>query len=210
MSAPYCPLNKNIITASMDPMKRILSALLFAFVTVTATAQEQDQERPDRWYEVEVLVFEQRNANSSEELPELPGKINTEGAVELVKAAGAASGQPVAYQILPPENYRLRAAFNKLGNSGKYQPLFHAAWRQSVPPRERADRIHLTGKGVDGIITVGISRYLHVTTDLLVQKTTEAGSRFHLEGALRMRSGEVHYIDHPLGGMLMVFTPYNP
>lgn len=191
-------------------MKRILSALLFAFVTVTAAAQEQDQERPDRWYDVEVLVFEQRGAGSSEEQPELPGRINSDGAVELVKAAAAANGQPVPYQILPPESYRLRSAFNKLSNSGKYQPLFHTAWRQSVPPRERADRVHLSGKGVDGVISVGISRYLHVTADLLAQKSGDAGSKFHLEGALRMRSGEVHYIDHPLGGMLMVFTPYNP
>jgi hypothetical protein len=190
-------------------MKRILSALLFAFVAVTAFAQE-DQERPDRWYEVEVLVFEQRSASIGEELPESPGKINTDGAIELVTASGATNGQPVPYQILPAENYRLRAAFNKLDASGKYHPIMHTAWRQSVPPREKADRIHLSDKGVDGVITVGISRYLHVTSDLLVQKTMEAGSKFHLEGGLRIRSGEVHYIDHPMGGMLIVFTPYNP
>ena len=193
----------------MDSMKRILSTLLFVFVTVAASAQEQDQERPDRWYEVEVLIFEQRNANTTEELPETSVKINTEGAIELVSPSGPTNGQPTPYQILPPENYRLRSAFNKLNNSGKYRPLFHSAWRQSIPPRERADRIHLSGKSVDGLMTLGISRYLHVTTDLLVQKSAEANNKFHLEGALHIRSGEVHYIDHPMGGMLILFTPYN-
>lgn len=194
----------------MDSMKRILSALLLSLIALTATAQDQDQERPDRWYEVEVLVFEQRGASSTEELPEIPGKIDTAGAIELVSGAGGS--QPAAYQTLPPENYRLRSAFNKLTNSSKYQPLFHTAWRQSIPPREKADSIHLSSKSVDGIITVGISRYLHVTTGLLAQKSgaSEIDNKFHLQGTLRMRSGEVHYIDHPMGGMLIMFTPYNP
>jgi len=193
-------------------MKRIFTILLLALVTVTATAQGQDQERPDRWYEVEILLFEQLDANSTEVLPEDPGIVDTAGAIELISGPGVAKGKPVAYQILPTENYRLRAAFDKLNSSKKYKPLLHAAWRQSIPPRERADRIHLGGESVDGIITIGISRYLHVTADLLLHKSSgsEAGSKFRLEGSLRMRSGEVHYIDHPLGGMLIVFTPYNP
>jgi len=193
-------------------MKRIFTILLLALVTVTATAQGQDQERPDRWYEVEVLLFEQVDARTTEELPEDPGVVDTAGAIELMGDPGLAKGKPVAYQILPAENYRLRGAFEKLRSSNKYQPLFHAAWRQSVPPRERADRIHLGSQSVEGIITIGISRYLHATTDLLLHRSSgnDTGRKFRLEGSLRMRSGEVHYIDHPLGGMLIMFTPYNP
>ncbi len=155
-----------------------------------------------------MLLFEQRGASNTEEMSENPAKIDTTGAIELVGGASPASGQPTAYQTLPAENYRLRAAFNKLNASSKYQPLFQTAWRQSIPPRERADRIHLNGTSVDGIITIGISRYLHVSTDLLVQR--DPANKFRLQGTLRMRSGEVHYIDHPQGGMLIMFTPYTP
>lgn len=190
-------------------MIRTLFTLLFALFALTAAAQDQDQERPDRWYDVEVLIFELRGTTSAEELPDNPAKIDTSGAIELV--SGATGSQPIPYQILSPEGYRLRSAFSKLSASGKYQPVLHTAWRQSVPPREKADRIHLIGKGVDGVVTIGISRYLHVTSDLLVPRTAASETtKFRLQGQLRMRSGEVHYIDHPLGGMLILFTPYNP
>ncbi len=33
---------------------------------------------------------------------------------------------------------------------------------------------------------------------------------FRIQGNMRMRSGEVHYLDHPLVGMLVLFTPYTP
>lgn len=186
-------------------MKRILSALLLTLLSVTATAQEQ--ERPDRWYEVEVLVFKQQSGENGEAPPPAPARIDTAGSIDLV----AAKGGSAPYQILPPENYRLRSAFNKLSASKRYQPLLHTAWRQSVPPRERADRIHLSGNGVDGVISIGVSRFLHVTADLLLPPgTADAAGKFRIQDALRMRSGEVHYIDHPLGGVLMLFTPYNP
>jgi len=230
--------------------------------------------------------------------------------------AQAAPNAPVPYLILPPDQYRLNEAYQKLVDSQDYLPLLHIAWRQIIPPREKPDRIFIddqldeplpeeavmpeevppldqvppanggtpevippvdeapplagvelqpgsdtTGEDsfleqpleitppvhtLSGIISIGVGRYLHVGVDLLLYKPqlqnmdmegetppaadlstplpplaaetpTEGENEaapppefFRIQGNLRMRSGEVHYLDHPLVGMLILFTPYTP
>ncbi len=101
-------------------------------------------------------------------------------------------------------------------------------------------------KKLDGTVSIGLARYLHVSTDLVLYKPiTEAEQEplfklpqppsaefmpfavdalglanleleekeppaelFQIQGTMRMRSGEVHYLDHPYGGMLILFTRY--
>jgi hypothetical protein len=233
-------------------------------------------------------------------------------------AANGSPNAPVPYLILPPEQYRLNEAYQKLVDSEDYLPLLHVAWRQIIPPREKPDHIFIDDQlddplpnetvtpeevppldqalpadggtpevippvdeapplaGVDlqpgsdttgedsfleqplevtppihtlsGIISIGVGRYLHVGVDLLLYKPQlqnmdmETGGEmppaadlgtplpplaaetpsegedeavpppefFRIQGNLRMRSGEVHYLDHPLVGMLILFTPYTP
>ncbi len=99
---------------------------------------------------------------------------------------------------------------------------------------------------LDGTVSIGISRYLHVNSDLVLYKPIEQteetpvitlpqppsaefmpfavealglskleldekeppADHFRIQGSMRMRSGEVHYLDHPYGGMLILFTRY--
>ncbi|MFC1749735.1 CsiV family protein [Pseudomonadota bacterium] len=99
-------------------------------------------------------------------------------------------------------------------------------------------------KTVDGTVSIGLGRYLHVATDLALFKPLQGiksepvytlpqppemefvpfavkalalpepqepevpAEFFHLKGTIRMPSGEVHYLDHPHGGMLIMFTRY--
>ena len=101
---------------------------------------------------------------------------------------------------------------------------------------------------LSGIISLGLGRYLHVDTDLVLYRPQldnimiddalvpppppfsetdaapfvfnaelepafeelQAPELFRIQGNLRMRSKEVHYLDHPLVGMLILFTPYTP
>ncbi len=80
---------------------------------------------------------------------------------------------------------------------------------------------------LDGFVRLSLSRYLHINTDLVyrqeaatdnwsqvLETDTEGATRidslpptFHLLQARRMRSGELHYIDHPVLGMLILVSP---
>lgn len=74
---------------------------------------------------------------------------------------------------------------------------------------------------IDGTIKLIRQRFLHVDVDLLyrapyVDSPVNPLSReqwpqaFRLTESRRMRSREVHYLDHPMFGVLIIATPYEP
>lgn len=77
-------------------------------------------------------------------------------------------------------------------------------------------------KRFDGTVTVSLSRFLHLKTDItyynpevyigeqIAQKNVDAPNieYFKLEDSRRMRSKEIHYIDHPYFGIIAMITPY--
>lgn len=84
-----------------------------------------------------------------------------------------------------------------------------------IPGPERLEQL-------DGTIRVELGRYLHVYTDLLLRKPvvlermdpetqeavqTPALLDIPMQEHRRMRSRELHYIDHPLLGVLVEITP---
>ena len=69
---------------------------------------------------------------------------------------------------------------------------------------------------LEGTITIAISRYIHLYTDLVFrmpQLSTDSLTRdqvladFGIKSHRRMRSRELHYVDHPLVGILIEATP---
>jgi len=77
---------------------------------------------------------------------------------------------------------------------------------------------------LDGTIRLHLGRYLHVEADLLYRSQTEPMENntffmtlndgeqpqtlFRMHQTRRMRSGELHYFDHPMFGLLVQITPY--
>lgn len=73
---------------------------------------------------------------------------------------------------------------------------------------------------INGTILLSRARYLHVWTDLVFSEPANqvpgadpASSginlaQFRMRQHRRMRSGELHYLDHPMFGMLIMVTPY--
>ncbi len=81
---------------------------------------------------------------------------------------------------------------------------------------------------LEGTIRVSVNRYLHVEFDLLrrikqsapyllpyeqsfgdsLAPQPQAYRLYRMRDTRRMRSGELHYIDHPLMGVLIKITPY--
>lgn len=79
-------------------------------------------------------------------------------------------------------------------------------------------------KRFDGTVTVSLSRFLHLKTDItyynpevylgeqIARQNVDAPNieYFKLEDSRRMRSKEIHYIDHPYFGIIALITPYEP
>jgi len=80
---------------------------------------------------------------------------------------------------------------------------------------------------LEGTIRISVNRYLHVEFDLLrrIEQSvsylsyeqsfgdmrtpqSQAYRLYRMQDTRRMRSGELHYIDHPLMGVLIKITPY--
>ncbi len=79
---------------------------------------------------------------------------------------------------------------------------------------------------LDGLITVSVNRYLHFNVDLLYDSAHEEADQgslfsifnafarkhpphlFRMQQSRRLRSGELHYFDHPRFGMIALVTPY--
>lgn len=300
----------------MQFLLSVLAAIASGLPTAPR-AQAQSQEEMT-WYAVEIIVFERtseqgRNAEAWPAEPGLPkiadavelsveglmpeelsGESPNGGISEAVPATGSkappAAPRPRAFQLVPPEEYRLKDAWNRLNKSSAYRPLLHIAWIQPGFASEDARMVHVRNNNaalgtiappiatpivgddetlavfdepgyaptfsariqvardpgqaaLDGTVRVHRARYLHVEADLLYYRPLDrdAGAPvppgsdsaglplpdspdtalieqllaeedvvtrlFRLTESRRMRSAELHYLDHPLFGMLVEAWP---
>ena len=75
---------------------------------------------------------------------------------------------------------------------------------------------------LQGTLKLILGRYLHIHTDLLYKRPKKSYTQttpvlhnnifneFEIKSQRRMRSNELHYIDHPLLGILIIVTPIKP
>lgn len=97
-----------------------------------------------------------------------------------------------------------------------------------------APRPQVNGRQLDGTVKLILARYLHVETDLIYLVPNKGGDNastqaagapdstglelrskpdyylLHMNESRRMRSNEVHYLDHPMFGIIVRVTPYKP
>jgi|GEM_PF-366604 len=186
------------------------------------------------------------------------------------------------FTLLEDDQLQLTAMAKRIAQQHDLQPLFHGAWRQPIAARDVAESILIRGGTqydehyeLEGSISLGRERYLHINTDLwistfasdtnrdhyfwpiLPQAPTPANAElrirpidntFSIENGFgtpasptllspstsgydnffsgatssnyfvertvalrqqrRMRSNELHYIDHPLLGVVIKIIPY--
>ncbi len=85
----------------------------------------------------------------------------------------------------------------------------HLAWRMSPDSRAR-DTWYWVGDGrLEGLVQVSRGRFLHLDVDLLLRPADGSGP-FRVRLNRRMRSGELHYLDHPRVGILVQAERYQP
>jgi hypothetical protein len=137
---------------------------------------------------------------------------------ELVPWRGYTGPDSPPFQRLPETSLTLKKEFERMKTAGEIEPLLHTGWLQPGLAREEAVAVHLGSEDgnagwVEGSLRLGLSRYLHLETNLIYHRAGEDATRvggpvFQLLETRRMRSREYHYLDHPLFGVLAVVTPY--
>ena len=212
-------------------------ALLLA-LTLPVAAEESDNAAEPPWYEFEVLVFQRiaKGAGSTEYWPNDPGSPSLENVIPFNTQGQATlrdNNLPIPYRPLPADERQLGNIWASLRSSRDYRPLYHVAWRQQVADPEQTRPLYLylgpdagepgprNPPKLEGTLKVGVKRYLHLDADLLLRLpvSPEAGDDYFLgpehrsyrmQAKRRMRSGELHYLDHPVLGIMFKAERYEP
>lgn len=137
---------------------------------------------------------------------------------------------PAWRQLLDTGAGELAGLYRRLASQPGYRPLMHLIWEQPGEV-DRAtstvafDALRLASPEIIGEAQLSRSRFLHLQLDLEFL-TEEAGRalpqpigsgdapevrllipRYRIEESRRMRSGEVHYFDHPAFGVIATIQP---
>ena len=140
--------------------------------------------------------------------------------------------QTAPFSILSQSNLKLNSIAESLQRSnGRFTTLLHMAWRQPGLPKKTAKTIYLqsTDKSsnelpmLQGTVRLGVQRYLHINLDLILQRKAKIRvdddglvqsnssssdiTGFRFKTHRRMRSKEIHYLDHPKLGAIVIVQP---
>jgi hypothetical protein len=209
-----------------------LSTLLILLISTSITHAEEGIIKKPLEYDVEIIIFEDanasyinsedwtRNATLAEPVTEpnktTPGKIN-----------------PPSYKDIKPEI--LKAEYKRINNSKEYNVLFYGSWRQTGLEEKKAFNINIeklanahkssSKNTIKGNFKLVLARYLHIYSEMEYQRNlentaventitnngtaelTKEDTSYQMKIHRRMRSKELHYIDHPLVGMLIQINP---
>ena len=193
----------------------LLLLLLSALLPLPAGAA--DAATPAPQYDIELLLFLRDAAPSGENWPSDPVLPDPAKAVASVLGGPPPVVDPQAAPVarqnlvtpLPESDYRLNAHAEALRRQG-LTPLLHVAWRQPVHDRDNQDWLWLDAGPVSGLVRISLGRYLHINTDLAQRTSGMEPEVIHSTDHRRMRSDELHYLDQPGFGILVIIHPYEP
>ena len=184
---------------------------------------------------IEKLNFDSTNERVSDltiELDEQTSLFKQENAQMTQNPSADDLSESVTQEISKFEDYLRQASFLELLENQKdlinerqlldKEPYLlvthHLSWLQSVPERGKPLSIMVakTEANLAGYVRVTIGRYLHFEADLwtTVEKKDETDSPqdnqfMALRESRRMRSDELHYLDHPAFGVITKISPYS-
>jgi len=215
-------------------MKYTLACLVFYLASIIpAIALAKDDDLVE--YDFEMIIFEEtsgRYANSEKWDDSLLKDMSSSDPAAASRNVQTPSDPK--FRIRPIKGIGLGWYARKLNENKRYHVLVHKAWRQAGLPEDQAVSIPIdsaagnrsaeTGDGsrsnrIYGSVKVVLSRYLHFYTDLLYQqprdttlpvehsKDSDFYKNYPIKLHRRMRSKELHYLDHPIVGILIKALP---
>lgn len=191
-------------------MKALLLAMLFAPLAWA--------EGETRFYEVEVLIFQNaRDPATIDERIERGVRPEDRPTQQLILDADF-EGDYLTLAPYAPEERLLNEQSLILQRQGKVV-LFHERWMHGLKSAGQDTAIAIQGgqdlgygRGyeLEGSIEFSIDRFIEAKVDLvtrhLVDGSPEGPFTAHLKETRRARSGVVHYLDHPMIGVLITYT----
>ena len=209
-----------------------------------------------RRYTVEVIVFEYAQDVSTGSEKFIPDVIEEEQALEdlvfgdeleiLEQQAPAPQADvgplpDTEFVLLTGDEYQLDEVMEHLTRLDVYEPLMHFGWTQATWPEEQTEAIPLRRfaeppEGLDGNLTLYLSRYLHLVVDLqldapqvmvfsageidrnadltttgdllgyMEDQGPSAPLQYQIEENRILKNGELRYFDHPKFGVLAMVT----
>jgi hypothetical protein len=168
---------------------RILALFLLALTVLNTAHADSDV------YDFEIVVFERPGDDDGEAMPASPGEPDPAAAV------GRLDALAIGGRSLGPVAYTLRQKGMIVHE--------HLAWRQVPRGRDSEAWYWIGGGRMAGLIRVTRGRYLHLETDLLL-RDANSSRPYRVRLYRRMRSGELHYVDHPKLGILIKAERHEP
>ncbi len=167
--------------------RRWLALLFFLF---SAGAQAEI-------YDFEIVMFERPYGGANEFWPSEPGEPDRSMARGQLNASGASGGAT----LLPGSAKQLGPSVYTLKKKGMIVHD-HLAWRQNTRGRDSNSWYWIGGGRLSGLIRMSRGRYLHLHTDLIL-RDINSSQPYRIKLHRRMRSDELHYVDHPRIGILI-------
>lgn len=158
----------------------------------------------EKWYQIELFIYG-NNDNLAhehelwEQYPTLRYPINSQLLSPLPEqeiipsstleyrsqqslSSTLAPKQQQPFALLEKDQLQLNNAVRRVLRQADFRALFHGAWRQIIPNRDEAISIVITGGDrfdnhfeLEGTITLGVNRYLHIETDLWLSAFSNKG-----------------------------------
>lgn len=152
----------------------------------------------DEPYNFEMIIFERPGYSDGEYWPDAPTPPDRSLAVTDLEGPDVLPG---GAKTLGPVAYTLRQKGIIVHK--------HLAWRQTPGQRNSQSWQWLDGSRLSGLIRITRGRFLHLDTDLLL-RAQDSSEAYRVQLGRRMRSDELHYIDHPKLGIVIRAERYKP
>ncbi len=177
----------------------MLGALLWSGVTRAAEPAE---------YRLEVLIL--RHLNNESRSFEAPQQLVPVFGDAAATAPENVPETVVRWRGLAWSELALTSEYSRLRRSRDFRPLLLSGWTQHalasgetgwVPVRGTAE----DGTRIEGKARLNVSRYLHLRLE--IDAVIPDKGEFRLAQSRRIKSGELHYFDHPELGVLVRVIP---
>ena len=154
--------------------------------------------------------------------PPIDPRLSPHPLLNLLSAAARqqAAQRRDSYRWLPTQTHILKTEARRLRNAEGLDIIWHGRWMQPVPSRSAGEPLMLAMQAapsrgqLSGTLQVTLGRYLHFDAKLWLEQPPQSSATavpyMQLKQARTMRSGELHYLDHPRMGVLVRIDPLPP